>query len=65
MDLDEQYRLAERMVEILREPQSPPSPFVEETLGLIHGTLRRVWHPNPRYMEKDQPVGHWSTEVRK
>lgn len=44
-----------------QEP-SPSSWWVAETIGLINGTLRRRWVPNPHMMRsKDEPVGHWET----
>jgi hypothetical protein len=41
----------------------PPSEWVTETLGLIRGTIRRKWYPNPRMMEFEQPVGEWRSEA--
>lgn len=36
----------------------------EETLAAIRGETARVWHPNPRMMEPNEPVGHWTTEMK-
>ena len=36
----------------------------EETLAAIRGQTARVWHPNPRMMGPNEPVGHWTTEMK-
>jgi hypothetical protein len=61
----EERKLIVRTREAGRYFRTHPSPWVRETLGLIDGTLRRVWKPNPHYMTPGEPVGRWETEERK
>ena len=67
MDAEEERRFIVTVREHLRS--TPPyadqnRAFIDETIGLMNGTLRRVWHPNARFMEPGEPVGYWRTEKR-
>jgi hypothetical protein len=65
---EDDRRLIVTVREHLRWLDSQPHPqrhWIDETRGLIDGTLHRVWHPNPDYMTPGEPVGYWSTEKRK
>ena len=62
---EDDRRLIVTVREHFRWLDSQPNPYrhwIDETRGLIDGTLHRVWHPNPRMMEYQQPVGYWATE---
>lgn len=62
---EDERRLIVTVREHLAYLDTQPHPYADwiaETKGLIDGSLRRVWHPNPRFMEFQQPVGYWSTE---
>jgi hypothetical protein len=39
--------------------------WIDETRGLMDGTLKRVWHPNPKFREYGEPIGYWSTERKR